>query len=109
MTSAEYGQGEKVLSRAAGMVAEAKQEFDGISKTLMGNVEALRSQWAGQGATAFQALAMAWHEKQTTIVNALNEFESNLQATERDNYSTDDQQSSSLTSLQNSLGSLPSA
>ena len=105
--SNEFGQGEKTLSRAAGMVAQARGEFDGISRTLMGNVEAMRSQWGGQGSVAFQALAMAWNEKQQKIVSALNEFESNLVTTEKDNMATDDSQSSSMTSLQNSLGQLP--
>lgn len=105
--SNEYGQGEKALSRAAGMVAQARGEFDTISKTLMGNVESMRSQWGGQGAVAFQALAMAWNEKQQKIVSALNEFESNLVTTEKDNLATDDSQSSAMTSLQNSLGQLP--
>ena len=109
MSANEYGQGEKVLSRAAGMVAEAKSDFDGISKNLMGNVETLRGAWAGQGALAFQSLAQAWNEKQTKIVSALNEFEQNLVATEKDNVSTDDNQSSSMTNLQNSLGALPGA
>ncbi|MDZ4070041.1 MAG: WXG100 family type VII secretion target [Tabrizicola sp.] len=69
--------------------------------------EALRSQWGGQGSTSFQALAMAWNEKQQKIVNALNEFEQNLITTEKDNVSTDDAQQSSMTALQNSLGALP--
>ncbi|CAB4705150.1 MAG: WXG100 family type VII secretion target [Actinobacteria bacterium] len=107
--SNEYGQGDKTLTRAAGMVAEAKGEFDGISKTLMNNVESLKAQWGGQGSTAFQALAMAWNEKQQKIVNALNEFEANLTTTEKDNLATDDQQSASLVGLQNSLGALPNA
>ena len=79
----------------------------GISKQLMNNVETLRSQWGGQGSTAFQGLAMAWNEKQQKIVSALNEFEQNLIATEKDNVSTDDAQQSSMTALQNSLCALP--
>lgn len=107
MAAADYGQGEKTLSRAAGLVADVKAEFDGISKQLMTNVETLRSQWGGQGSTAFQTLAMAWNEKQQKIVSALNEFEQNLITTEKDNVSTDDAQQSSMTALQNSLGALP--
>ena len=94
MAAADYGQGEKTLSRAAGLVADVKAEFDGISKQLMTNVETLRSQWGGQGSTAFQTLAMAWNEKQQKIVSALNEFEQNLITTEKDNVSTDDAQQS---------------
>lgn len=107
MAAPDYGQGEKTLSRAAGLVADAKAEFDGISRTLMSNVEALRSQWGGQGSTAFQGLATAWNEKQQRIVGALDEFEQNLMSTERDNVATDGAQQSSMTALQNSLGALP--
>jgi len=107
MAAPDFGQGEKVLSRAATMVADAKNELDGISKTLMNNVQAMRSQWGGQGSASFQSLAMAWDEKQRRIVSALNDFEQNLMTTEKDNVATDDSQQSSMTALQNSLGSLP--
>ena len=47
---------------------------------------------AGRGRLAFQNLQQAWHEKQTTIVAALNDFEQSLIVTDRDFTSTDDTQ-----------------
>ena len=44
----EMGQGEKTLTRAAGMVADAKTDFDGISRKLDGQIDGLRGKWAGR-------------------------------------------------------------
>lgn len=89
----EMGQGEGTLSKAAGMVAEAKRDFDGLSKKLEGQIASLQGKWAGQGGQAFFQLHAAWTEKQRIVVGALDEFEQSLQTTERDNMSTDEAQS----------------
>ena len=91
----EYGQGEKALSKAATLVAEAKRDFDTYARELDGQISALRGRWVGQGGTAFFTLHQAWTEKQTVIVQALDEFEASLVSTERDNVATDDTQSAS--------------
>ena len=93
MSEAEMGQGEGTLTRAAGLVAGARGDFDQISARLAGQIEALRSGWAGAGGQAFFALHQAWTEKQRAIVSALDEFEAALTRTERDNLATDDAQS----------------
>ncbi len=103
-SAAEMGQGEKTLSRAAGMVADAKQDFDGMSRRLDGQIAGLRGKWAGAGGTAFFALHQAWTEKQGVILNALNEFESSLQSTERDNMNTDEAQSANYSRTAGRLG-----
>lgn len=90
----DYGQGERTLSQAATLVSAAKVDFDRLSGTLEDNIAALRGKWAGAGGQAFFVLHQAWTEKQKVIVSALNEFETSLQTTERDNISTDDTQSS---------------
>ena len=100
----EMGQGEKTLSRAAGMVADAKSDFDGMSRRLDGQIANLRGKWAGAGGTAFFALHQAWTEKQGVIVNALNEFEASLQSTERDNTDTDEAQSANYNRTAGRLG-----
>jgi WXG100 family type VII secretion target len=92
-TAPEMGQGEQTLSRAAGLVADAKTDFDGFSRRLDAQIAGLQGRWAGAGATAFFALHRAWTEKQDVITRALNEFEASLAATERDNVATDDAQS----------------
>lgn len=102
--SNEMGQGEKTLSRAAGLVAEAKQDFDGFSKTLDGQIAGLQGKWAGQGASAFFVLHRTWTEKQAVITGALNDFEASLMSTEKDNISTDDTQSANYNRTAGRLG-----
>ena len=104
MSNADYGQGEKTLSKAAGMVQAAKADFDKLSKNLDGQIQGLQGKWVGSGGQAFFALHQAWTEKQRTIVNALNEFEQSLQSTEKDNTSTDDSQSANMSKLSGRLG-----
>ena len=89
----EMGQGERTLTRAAGLVAEAKQDFDRLSSNLESQIQGLQGRWVGAGGTAFFQLHQAWTEKQRIIVNALNEFEASLTSTEQLNMSTDESQS----------------
>jgi WXG100 family type VII secretion target len=100
----EMGQGEKTLTRAAGMVADAKKDFDGMSNRLDSQIGGLRNKWAGAGGTAFFALHQAWTEKQKVITNALNEFEASLTSTERDNVNTDEAQSANYNRTAGRLG-----
>jgi WXG100 family type VII secretion target len=105
MSSAnEMGQGQGTLTAAAGMVADAKHDFDRLNNELVQHIDAAKAKWAGQGGTAFNALGHAWSEKQRTIVNALNQFEASLRSTEKDNTSTDDTQSSAFSRNQQRLG-----
>jgi len=104
MSAAEMGQGHGTLSKGAGLVAEAKVDFDRINITLEGEIQGLRGRWQGAGGTAFFALHQAWTEKQKVIVQALNEFESALTTTERDNVSTDEAQSANYARTTSRLG-----
>ncbi|GAA1150505.1 WXG100 family type VII secretion target [Nocardioides aquiterrae] len=100
----EMGQGERTLTRAAGLVADAKADFDSMSRTLDGQIAGLQGKWAGAGGSAFFALHQAWTQKQQVITNALNEFEASLTSTERDNMSTDEAQSASYNRFSGRLG-----
>ncbi|GAB3790622.1 WXG100 family type VII secretion target [Nocardioides ungokensis] len=100
----EMGQGERTLSRAAGMVAEAKQDFDGFSRRLDGQIAGLRGAWCGAGGTAFFALHQAWTERQRVITGALDEFEASLRSTERDNTHTDQTQAAGYQRTAGRLG-----
>lgn len=102
-SSQEFGQGEGTLTRAAGMVADARTDFHTISRQLSDQISAVQGRWGGQGATAFFTLQQAWTEKQQVIVDALNEFETSLGVTERDNLSTDDTQGASFANLTSRL------
>ena len=95
-TPNEMRAGDRTLSRAAGMVATARGDFDRLSAVLSDNITAQQSKWQGQGGRAFFNLHQAWTEKQNRIVRALNEFEASLQSTERDNVNTDQAQSDNM-------------
>ncbi len=100
----EYGQGQGTLTRAAGLVSDARADFNSLSAKLSDQISAVQGKWGGQGASAFFVLHQTWTEKQRTIVGALDEFSSSLTVTERDNLSTDDDQAGSMTRLTNRLG-----
>jgi uncharacterized protein YukE len=97
------GQGRGVLSRAAGIVAEARHDLDRLDAQLVAHVEAARRPWSGQGADAFGALGQAWSERQRTIVRALDGFEAALRSTEHDNTATDDEQAAAFGRAQQRL------
>jgi ESAT-6 family protein len=100
----EFGQGEGTLSRAAGLVTDARADFNKIADKLTGQISAVQGKWGGQGAAAFFTLHAAWNEKQKVIVDALDEFSASLTTTEKDNVSTDDAQNASYTKLSGRLG-----
>lgn len=100
----EMGQGEGTLTRAADLVAAAKQDFDRLSGKLDAQIQGLRGRWAGAGGQAFFTLHQVWTEKQKVIVSALSEFEASLRSTETDNVSTDEAQSATYTRTVGRLG-----
>ena len=102
--AAEMGQGEGTLTRAAGLVGDAKADFESMSKTLEGQIAGLQGKWAGAGGTAFFGLHQAWTEKQRIITSALDEFSASLTSTEKDNVSTDDTQSATYSKVAGRLG-----
>jgi WXG100 family type VII secretion target len=104
MSAAEMGQGEGTLTKAAGLVSDAKADFDRLSMKLDGQIQGLQGKWAGAGGSAFFTLHQAWTEKQKVIVGALNEFEASLTSTEKDNISTDDAQSANYNRTAGRLG-----
>jgi WXG100 family type VII secretion target len=104
MTNQEFGQGEGTLTRAAGLVTDARGDFDKIAGKLTNQIAAVQSKWGGSGAAAFFALNQAWTEKQQVIVSALDEFSNSLGVTERDNVSTDETQGGNYTRLTNRIG-----
>ncbi len=103
MVTPEMKAGDQTLSRAASMVATAKGDFDRLSATLSDSLLAQQAKWQGQGGRAFTNLHQAWKEKQDRIVLALNEFESALTSTEKDNINTDLAQSDYMTKHQSRL------
>ena len=103
-TAHEMGQGQGTLSAAAVLVAEARQDFGRLDRELTEHLAQARSLWAGQGGSGFQALGLAWSERQRTIVAALDRFEDALRSTERDNTTTDEAQSAAFVQTRHRLG-----
>jgi WXG100 family type VII secretion target len=88
----ETSAADQALTRAAGMVATAKVDFDRRAVALNDQIAGMAMRWQGSGGLAFQNLQRAWQEKQTTIMRALDDFEQSLVVTDRDFTSTDDAQ-----------------
>lgn len=105
MSSApEMGQGEGTLSRAAGLVAQAKADFDVLSNRLEQQILGQQGAWVGAGGSAFFRLHQAWTDRQRAITGALHEFEASLTSTEKDNLRTDEAQSSTFSRVAGRLG-----
>jgi uncharacterized protein YukE len=104
MSSQVMGQGRGALSRAAGLVAEARHDLDRLTSELVAHIDATRSHWSGQGGSAFTTLGHAWTERQRAIVGALDGLEVALRATEQDNVTTDETQATGFGRTQLELG-----
>ncbi len=104
MATPEMKAGDQTLSRAANMVNTAHGDFNKLAQALSDNLLAQQGKWQGQGGKAFTNLHQAWKEKQDKIVNALNQFESSLQSTEKDNINTDQSQSDYMNKNVDRLG-----
>lgn len=102
--SGEMMMGAGTLSRAAGLVAGARLDFDRMSSELEGRIAGLRGAWAGAGGQAFFLLHQAWTERQRVVVGALDRFETSLLGTERDVTATDDAQAAQLAGYRSRLG-----
>jgi WXG100 family type VII secretion target len=100
----EMGQGAGALSRAAGLVAEARADFTSMSGNLSAQISGLQGRWVGAGSASFMTLHQTWTEQQAKIVRALDEFDSSLRSTEQRNMSTDEEQSATYSNLNSRLG-----
>jgi WXG100 family type VII secretion target len=99
-----YGQTEKALSKGADYVDQARGDVKNKCGVLSGNIQTMMAGWGGQGATAFNNLMISWDQKQETILKALDQLSASMKETERDNVSTDENQSATHTNLQGRLG-----
>lgn len=100
----EMGQGQGTLSAAAVLVADARQDLDRLDAELTSHLAAATATWGGQGGLAFQALGVAWSDKQRAIVGALEGFEESLLSTERENVRTDEEQTAAFVRTERRLG-----
>ncbi|TYL54895.1 hypothetical protein FXB39_04620 [Nocardioides sp. BGMRC 2183] len=102
--TAEFGQSEGVLSKAAQLVADARSDFTTQSRVLNDQLANMRLQWQGQGGRSFGSFEATWQEKHGVVVAALDTFSASLTDTERDNVNTDEEQGGFVNTLTNRLG-----
>ncbi|NHC14814.1 WXG100 family type VII secretion target [Motilibacter deserti] len=100
----EVSKQDQALTRGARLVSEARSDLDQQLSALRGQLSGIGSAWVGSGSTAFQNVMTRWDEDTRRIINALNEFEANLQASESTYNSSDDTQASSFSRLAGRLG-----
>ena len=76
-------QAEGALVQAASRVGEARSDLLALADQLSAQLESLRGQWSGTGASAFGRVHLAWQEKQRRIIGALDGLASALVETDR--------------------------
>lgn len=100
--------GEGVLNQAAGLVTDAKADFDRLAANLNTQLLGAQSRWQGQGGSRFFQLAQAWDEKQRTIVGALDRFHTELTGTQTVFTGADEDAAAGANTNINRLGNVPS-
>lgn len=95
---------DQALTRGAQMVASARGDLDSQLGSLRGKLSGIGAQWRGAGSSAFQQVMVRWDEDARKIIQALDEFESNLRASEQTYNANDEAQSSTFGKLSSRLG-----
>ena len=81
--------GSGVLTNAANVVANHRQQQQSISTGVESTVQTLAPGWKGSGGTAFATAANQWIQDAKNIVAVLDRFESSLRGTESTYQSTE--------------------
>ena len=81
----EFGQGEGTLSRAAGLVTDARADFNKIADKLSGQIAGVQGKWGGQGASAFFILHRPGTRSRRSSSTRSTSSPPRCTATERDN------------------------
>jgi len=102
--AAEVSAADGALRAGAQAVAQSRAELLQQLKVLEGRLSGIGAQWQGQGAVAFTQLMTRWQQNATTMINALNDFEANLNSSQSTYTATDQTQSSTMSSLAARLG-----
>lgn len=103
MAGTEFGHGEGALKAVADLVATTKQDLAKLSGKMADQLEDMNRAWVGGGGLAFGNVKQAWIEKHQVVTAALDQFESSLIETEKDNVGTDDSASTNLAGFLNKL------
>jgi WXG100 family type VII secretion target len=100
----EVSKQDQALTRAAGLVADARSELDAQTASLRGKLQGIGSSWKGGAATSFVQIMERWDTDTKKLISALDNFENNLRATEKSYDAVDSEQQSHFTRLSNRLG-----
>ncbi|MGH3439355.1 MAG: WXG100 family type VII secretion target [Sciscionella sp.] len=100
----EVSKQEGSLQRGAQMVSAARSDLDQQLASMRGKLSGIGAQWRGAGSSAFQQVMVRWDEDARKIISALNEFEQNLQTSERTYDAGDQAQQASFNKLGGRLG-----
>lgn len=95
---------DQALTRAAGLVGDARGELDQQLSGLRGKLAGIGSSWVGAGSSAFQQVMTRWDEDTRRIVSALDEFEANLRSSEATYTSSDEGQAQAYQRMLGALG-----
>jgi WXG100 family type VII secretion target len=100
----EISKQDQSLSRAAQLVAEARQDLDQQCGALRGKLAGIGAQWVGAGASAFSQVMERWDTDTRKVITALDDFENNLKASESTYTAEDASQQATFTRLSSRLG-----
>ena len=78
-----------VMTQTADKFDQVNQSLQAMLKTLLGELEGLRSQWQGAGGRSFEQVKIAWSEDQTALHGLLAETAQAIR-TSGQHYSTTD-------------------
>jgi WXG100 family type VII secretion target len=62
-----------VMQQTAERFDQANQSLQAMLRSLLGELEGLRTQWQGAGGASFEQVKLAWSEDQQTLQQALAE------------------------------------
>ncbi|MFD2674960.1 WXG100 family type VII secretion target [Gulosibacter bifidus] len=88
--------GEGAIEAGASAADDARQNLSSIVSRLQGEMEAIRPQFQGAAANAFQSAMGSWSENAEKIISTLDQFSSDLRGTQADITSTDDDRASAM-------------
>lgn len=82
--------------RAAGQVREKQGEFFNLLNGINGNVDTIRSQYQGQGATAFYTLVANWMQDASQIIREFDAFADRLTTVDKTTQTSQEDQDSTF-------------
>lgn len=95
---------EQALTRGAQMVQSARGDLTSQLGALRGQLAHLVTEWQGAGGAGFNSVMQRWDEDSAKIISALDEFDTNLRASEQTYTAADEQQASTYSRLNSRLG-----